>query len=781
MATTSTARHISYVRIPKDGKDGKDGTNGVDYMGIRFTPASPICVPVDESGNVNLDGASFKAMVVRGDEIQKGWQFEVSGSRYCDIAKRENGDGTVTVSITSLTAVSTQIQVTAYNSSGDEIYESMQVVKGTKGMNGTDALTLVADPVSLLVDCNADGTPKKSLSQYAVTVRVMCGSSAQGGWTASASGNNCTVTKSGSTANSATFALESMSGDTATITVTAAKAGEDSLSLRVPVVKVKDGGKGANGINGINGKDSIQMAFEPTVVLVECDSEGKPLQDDITVEVRIRRGGAIDSGWTIERTGATGLAFKYSEGIDNGTRYHFTMGVSAITGTASFKATKDGYDEVAGTVYFIKVKDGEKGIGAYIPPPKRWCEYDKDYVFQSGKVDDGETRIDVVLNNLQNEDGTFNAYMCHETHKKSEEGVAEKDMSDPDYNWLHGEKWWTFSDKKAFIATEVLLANNAYIKLQSGNQILIMDSLGQIVGNMSSVEGAPFINNIGLPLFIGGVYDAESQTFTSDPLFAVDTDGNSYHGGFGKQRIKIDVRNKQILFIDESSNITMAYTGRTLTTNDVIKDISTLDGSATPSGLNSGYNVQSFYQTVIPSSFGSIATKSPGNMQVTTPSFDLTVIPPYGQSQSLDYNVSAVIYAVAIQNGIEIGKTYVGSASFKCSFNGSSHQARINSATRTFNLPNAGTYSIGYRLEVASRETGGMNFGSVALSVLGSMSYHFIGVAYSAEIGNNGFQFSTDTDNYIYAIFNKSTGKLAFRVRANGITLLDSEDSNKHF
>ena len=212
-------------------------------------------------------------------------------------------------------------------------------------------------------------------------------------------------------------------------------------------------------------------------------------------------------------------------------------------------------------------RQGPQGhVGAYVPPPRPYSDYADGYVFLDGKTDvtvgevthPGRERVDVVLV----WDSAGNHYVpwtCVKSH------ALDRSLTPSSSGW--GTYWESDGGTWTQIATQVLLAQNAYIDLLSSRGIRVYDSNGNIVGALSSAQDTKVAGDIFLPFWLGGVMNQDG-TFATNPNFGVGADGTIYCGGFNTgRRIRISGADKRMQVFDNSG-----------------REVVTIEGTAHPVG-----------------------------------------------------------------------------------------------------------------------------------------------------------------------------------------------------
>lgn len=234
----------------------------------------------------------------------------------------------------------------------------------------------------------------------------------------------------------------------------------------------------------------------------------------------------------------------------------FTVTYNGVTYNRSFSITT--------------VADGGKGDkgnaghnGVYIPPMMLWEDYPDGYEFKCGNLDDGETRLDVVL--VKNPNNTLTPYRCTVSHTKASHPTAANAPWEPT----------EITDYKS-IATDLLLAKNARIEFLSGEAILVGSGT-----TPCGYFGAP---SGGVILFLGAsTPEAAPFRVSSDGRVVatrMEISGNSTFRGFV-------FKEKTVITADNYSMLTtvkdIGY-GDTMTVLDLLKTGNWIEVKYTPPG-----------------------------------------------------------------------------------------------------------------------------------------------------------------------------------------------------
>lgn len=157
------------------------------------------------------------------------------------------------------------------------------------GTPGKDALRLDLTNEMAGVACNASGTPVSgALASVTSTAEVYKGGAKDSGWKFKKSDSGCS---SNINESSGAITLNSISSDTATVTVTATKDGYDDLTATMSIHKVKP---------GADGQPATVFQIEPNVSVIKRDMAGTPHPTTLTV-TKYRTTGAAAREATTEK------------------------------------------------------------------------------------------------------------------------------------------------------------------------------------------------------------------------------------------------------------------------------------------------------------------------------------------------------------------------------------------------------------------------------------------------------------------------------------------------
>lgn len=186
------------------------------------------------------------------------------------------------------------------------------------GTPGNDALRLDLTNEMAGVACNASGTPVSgALASVTSTAEVYKGGTKDSGWKFKKSDSGCS---SNINESSGAITLNSISSDTATVTVTATKDGYDDLTATMSIHKVKP---------GADGQPATVYQIEPSTNVIKRDMAGTPHPDKLVV-TKYRTTGAAERQATTEK-----FLYAWQTDADGG----YVMSPVVVAGTTAATAT----------------------------------------------------------------------------------------------------------------------------------------------------------------------------------------------------------------------------------------------------------------------------------------------------------------------------------------------------------------------------------------------------------------------------------------------------------
>lgn len=164
---------------------------------------------------------------------------------------------------------------------------------------------------------------------------------------------------------------------------------------------------------------------------------------------------------------------RWSWGSDANGRFTYTILKGTVINDFS-RTVKVPYEgnEYITTVNFARIDNqpgepGKNGKDIWSPPPMQWSDYPTGYGFQAAEGD--SNRLDTVIHGKA-ANGLLMVYRCIQSHSK---GCGKNGEDEPGYK---NSQYWAAMDGGPFhiVATQLLLAANAYIDLLTSNGVRVM-------------------------------------------------------------------------------------------------------------------------------------------------------------------------------------------------------------------------------------------------------------------------------------------------------------------
>lgn len=291
---------------------------------------------------------------------------------------------------------------------------------------------------------------------------------------------------------------------------------EDQTELKtITVTRVNAGEQGPQGIPGTDGHDAVLWQIESSSDVIHTNSAGSAttaLRCTLYKTIGSQRTAYTDAEWVVDIT----------RGMISGITHEFqgsNFNLSATTLSVISSATVRAYDasvtprRLVATRTFLAVADGANGLqGAVIRQRGEWSA-EAEYVNQSASKQSDLRYIDIVQVKTQT---GIDYFEC----KPTADGFVNKGHNPASPDW---QSWWTKADCYPFIATQLLLAENANIKFGQNNQLLITDTDGEIIGGFTGFTIDEYGNKKQNPirLWVGA-------TDPNDAPFHVKHDGTMF-------------------------------------------------------------------------------------------------------------------------------------------------------------------------------------------------------------------------------------------------------------
>ena len=257
-----------------------------------------------------------------------------------------------------------------------------------------------------------------------------------------------------------------------------------SLTLQ----RVDSNQPGPQGPKGDDGDNAVMFVMEPLQDAVHTNSSGMATSS-FGATLYIINGGDRSvyemAEWqiTVNKPGGHGRTEIREGGSFTMTSSEIGMVQSLVVSVYDYSTEEK---ELIMTKVFYPVADGAKGLnGAVVRPRGQW-DPEEDYVNQSLLAIDGIRYVDVVYY-------LGKMYECKPTGDKEVNRGHEPTET----------AYWTQADTYKFIATDLLMAENAFINFLSGQGIYLKDKNGDVaIGLQGEAEG-------DIPMIFSGAKENE--------------------------------------------------------------------------------------------------------------------------------------------------------------------------------------------------------------------------------------------------------------------------------
>ena len=470
----------------QNGQDGKDGLNGADGV----------------NGQDGKDGADGVSIVWKGSSIthpanpQNGWAYYNTGQKKSFIYQ----DGA-------------WYQMTIDGTDGQDGQDGKDGQDGQDGSNGLsivwkgDLATAPANPEVNWCYRDTDNGKVYIYNGLAWELMVLDGSDGEDG----ADGqdgkdglsvfityhdNAITSTPANPTGNgttggwhtNATKAANWMSQKVAS----AATAGTWGAPIQICGANGQDGQDGSDGADGSDGQDAVTYWLEFSADAFQVNSGGTVSPSTFTIQAMKQVGGDTPVNVTPSATGGT-IQIKYGHNTVvpstqyksgqtitvDGTKNYITVQLyvdGTKIDTETLPILHDGKNGSNGT----NGKDGADGRqGPAVRGPVDWRDQTTSRRWCNGTLTNASYPEDAQFLDIVVFDGTY--YQC----KTSYNGKGGTTAPSSTY-------WTAVDSQYKFVATDLLLAQNAKINFQSSNEIYLMDDNGNVTAGAAGGNGVSF-------------------------------------------------------------------------------------------------------------------------------------------------------------------------------------------------------------------------------------------------------------------------------------------------
>lgn len=402
--------------------------------------------------------------------------------------------------------------------------------------------------------------------------------------------------------------------------------------------------------------------------------------------------------------------------------------------------------------------------GPFVPPPMLWEDYPEGYPFQSGG--EGDERKDIVL--YKAEDNSIFAAVCLVNHMKPIKGTSNYDKYTPWYSYPAGtptnQRYWSSGQKRRILATDVLLADQAFIGLMSGNAIRIYDSAGNIVGEITGT-----VEN-------GNTYAMWIGRALGNPLWSLTGEGVQSVGGSQGRRIMLDPTTQQIRIYNEANDCVAVHSGRYINPATALPNAAA-QGTNVTLGTSVSQNTSGTKSVPATASVTTINDK--GVLKVTFPGCTLkSTLNNYtgAVDQIAPYTRANLKLKIKVNNDLhsfDLGKCEVAYTKAMTGQTVTQETVTIPERSEKLMLESGDKYSVWVELTVQMGGGTGLGGGATATFAASTMACDYTAECYYAEYAGNGFIISVNSKNYLYALTDKSN-ILHVKCVSNGKTVFTS-------
>lgn len=527
---------------------GTDGTPAhtryivTDYDVVKYNPNTSAFTPTQVVGTVMLQVGDQLPVFDPNPTIYMWYDGNETGktSRFGQItANTYDGMSSITFALKNGNDEYYEIEEVPVISEGIDGQPGAPGASGATGPSGESAWYLTLSNDNASINCDSNG------NIYPGAIRPTCKCKLYHGSTKMTSGVLYDVDYGGASGVTYTPSLGELTlnfgsdfnfnGTTVAITVSASTKDDGSsvYTLRdakvMTVTKSYDGENGEPGVSYFLQPSFGEVIYNPNTSTPNPNSitcaAYKQVGEDAVVSAT---NATIKYCWQSRSTGTFGSETAYTGAISiNSSR---CVSSSRLRFTLYVGSSQVDQEDVDIMVDGLNGESGEGRPGPAIRGPYDYAEHSATTKCWCAGVSsitcsDCDKWIDVIY-----KDGTY--YYCNTTYY----GKL--------YPWSTVSSAWTSGDTFDFIATNLLLANNAKIKFLSNNALYLMDANGNITGGAKGGTGTTF--------WAG----AENPDDPSDPApFRVDVDGNIY----AKKGVFAGYIQYPYTFVSELSTVSVRY------------------------------------------------------------------------------------------------------------------------------------------------------------------------------------------------------------------------------
>lgn len=399
--------------------------------------------------------------------------------------------------------VSKSYLVFGIKNTAGEIYEieTIQIIKegqdGKDGSNGESAYRLDLSNDNASINCDADGNILATAVRPKCTATLYYGSDKATGVTYNMS---FSVSTEGVTINPSTgvitfgsnFNFGITTTSTLEITVTAKINGVLYGSAIMTISRNYAGRNGEDGVDGEDGQDgadAVTYWLEFSSTSFQVDKDGVISPSTFSIQVMKQIGGETPVDVTPTTTGGT-IQVKYGHNtLVPSTQYKNGQTIT-VDGSKNY-ITVQLYvnSKKIETETLLILKDGKNGQdggtgpqgrqGAAIRGPVDWRDQTTKRRWCNGTLTDGDYPEDGQFIDIVVFDGVY--YKCKTSYEGKGGTIAPSSIY-----------WEQTNNQYKFIATDLLLAQNAKINFQTSNELYLMDNNGNVTAGAAGGNGISF-------------------------------------------------------------------------------------------------------------------------------------------------------------------------------------------------------------------------------------------------------------------------------------------------
>lgn len=545
-----------------------------------------------------------------------------------------------------------------------------------------------------------------------------------------------------------------------------------------------------------SGKDAVnyQLVVNPTSVRYDLNSTASMKYSSGNIKCYVNKAKGESTTQVMDLT-AEGLTLRREN-------YHKADGADTLVESNAITLNSSGYSTVIlsavqySRIDFVLrkgdleiaresvsvVEDGKNGTtgknGVWVPPPMVWDDYTDGYEFKCGNINDGETHMDIVIAKVVNSYGEtlLKPRRCRVSHTKSNDHNPATDVYD---ETSKPNGYWEATDIASykFLATDLLLANQAYIDFLSGQSIRVgYRDTETNKDKMCGYFGAPI--NGGAIFYSGG-------DNVGDATYVVNKDGLLRIGNAQGKRIVLNPANQSLEAYGADNSLCYSLSGNEINVNNPVPSgIDMMGGSLSEyitfrKGSDDEIAEDDYEKTVrvllleIPSS----AITKDGELKVNVPKLWLN--PAFFGVEST--NTTSLRVDFSLEVGSSLAKSKF--ASVTRDYQTGSNVETTQGSTDAFqwvvpNVPAGSTVQL--FADVTAQYYGTFESAVTAHAYTTSfVTAHFSADGMMTRFGKNGVVISLNSDNYFYALF--GNGKMHTKIVSNGVVMFDTDTNEKHF